>query len=70
VPGGRRLAEGRGQEVRRDLTLNLCPFQTTMVTATEPVTATITTTDAGGNTVLSTLTIVLTPVEPTMIPPS
>jgi hypothetical protein len=41
-----------------------------MVTATEPVTATITTTDAGGNTFLSTLTTVLTPVEPTTIPQS
>jgi hypothetical protein len=45
----------RNCDVSTDLTLTLCPFQTAMVTATEPVTATITTTDAGGNSTLTTV---------------
>jgi hypothetical protein len=58
----------RNCDVSTDLTLTLCPFQTTMVTATEPVAATTTTADAGGNTFQSTPTTVLTPAEPTTIP--
>jgi hypothetical protein len=60
----------RACDVSTDLTLTLCPFQTTMATATEPVTATIMTTDAGGNAFPSTLTTVLTPVEPATTPES
>lgn len=52
-----------------DLTLTLCPFDTAMVTATEPAAAT-TTTDTGGNTFLSALATVPTTIEPTTIAPS
>jgi hypothetical protein len=50
-----------------DLILTLCPFDTAMVTATEPAAAT-TTTDTGGNTFLSAVATVPTTIEPTTIP--
>jgi hypothetical protein len=51
-----------------NLTLTLCPFNA--ATATEPVAATITTTDSDGSAVLSTLTTSPIPAESTTILPS
>ena len=51
-------------DVSANLTLTLCPYQRT---STETATATITTTDAAGDTSLTTITTVISPVEPTTI---
>jgi hypothetical protein len=56
-------------DVSANLTLTLCPAQRTTLTSTATVTATVMTTDSGGSPILSTLTTVINPIEPTTILP-
>jgi hypothetical protein len=58
----------RNCDVSTNLTLTLCPSQTTMGTATATTLATVTTTNTEGSAVLSTLTTAPIPVEPTTMP--